>query len=156
MRILRVRITDIRLLAVSMLASQYDVIDLLTRLYRYSACLDLYILNELFITCHVTDDMTEFGSSGRFAADRKGWMSEIKPKTDTSVVNTDIGMSLNSFLTNFEMFSYFRSLNCFDFRRFDSWQTVSSKTMMFLLSYRTIYAWTKWWIKYCFDRVEWT
>ena len=36
------------------------------------------------------------------------------------------------------MFSYFRSLNCFDFRRLDSWQTVSSKTMMFLLSYSMI------------------
>ena len=65
-------------------------------------------------------------------------MSEINPKTDTSIVNTYIGMRLYSFLTNFEMFSYFRSLNCFDFRRLDSWQTVSSKTRMFLLSYSTI------------------
>ena len=69
-------------------------------------------------------------------------MSEINPKTDTSmmssIVNTDIRMSLYLFLTNFEMFSYFRSLNCFDFRSLDSWQTVSSKTMMFLLSYSTI------------------
>ena len=65
-------------------------------------------------------------------------MSEINPRTDTSVVNTDIGMRLYSFFTNFEMFSYFRSLNCFDFRRLDSWQTVSSKTRMFLLSYSTI------------------
>ena len=125
-------------MAVSMLASQYDQIDYNQRFYRYCACLNLYILNELLIASHVNDDMTEFGSSGRSAASRNGWMSEINPKTDTSIVNTDIGMSLYSFLINFEMFSYFRSLNCFDFRRLDSWQTVSSRTSMFLLSYSTI------------------
>ena len=45
-----------------------------------------------------------------------GECQNINPRTDTSIVNTDIGMRLYSFLTNFEMFSYFRSLNCFDFR----------------------------------------
>ena len=50
-------------------------------------------------------------------------MSEINPRTDTSIVNTDIGMRLYSFLANFEMFLYSRSLNCFDFRRLDSWHT---------------------------------
>ena len=61
-------------------------------------------------------------------------MSEINHKTDTSIVNTDIGMHLYSFLTNFEMFSYFRSLNCFDFR----FVANRFKTRMFSLPYSTI------------------
>ena len=49
-------------------------------------------------------------------------MSEINPKTDILLSYTqNIGMRLYSFLTNFEMFSYFRSLNCFDLMISEDW-----------------------------------
>ena len=74
---------------------------------------------------------------GLHAAIRNGWMSEMNPKTNTSIVNTDLALEW-AYLNFWLILKCFHILNCMDFRRLDSWQTVSSKMRRFLLSYSTI------------------
>ena len=86
----------------------------------------------------VSAERVDVFMSGRTAAFVKVFSSDINPSTETSIEYTCTGMFLKLLCRQVLMFSYLLSLNCLDFCRFVSWQTVSSSTNIFDSSHITM------------------